>query len=77
MAKETSWNGVVLILVGVVLLAHTLDFVDFRDLIRFWPLLLIAIGVRMVLRERQKGSGNPSAPASGPPAASRPPPPAP
>jgi hypothetical protein len=40
--------GVVLILLGVVLLLHTLDLFDFERVARFWPVLLIALGVYLL-----------------------------
>jgi TM2 domain-containing membrane protein YozV len=36
--------GVALILLGTVLLLHTLDILDFDVFARYWPLLLIAAG---------------------------------
>ena len=56
-----------LIVIGIVFLLSNLDIVDIDALVRFWPLILIAVGVRLVIRDRDSGSG----PASGPP----PPPP--
>lgn len=67
MAEKGNWSGVVLILVGIAFLLANLDLVDFGELIRFWPLILIAVGLRMVIRDRRSGPG----PESGPP----PPPP--
>ncbi len=67
MAQRGNWTGAVLILIGIVFLLSNLDIVDIHEFIRFWPLVLIAVGVRLVIRDRNPGSG----PASGPP----PPPP--
>ena len=67
MAQRGNWTGAVLILIGIVLLLSNLDIVDIDELVRFWPLILIAAGLRLVIRDRDSGSG----PASGPP----PPPP--
>ena len=36
--------GIALILLGVLLLLHTLDLLDFEYVARFWPVLLIAAG---------------------------------
>ena len=63
MAKNGNWAGIVLILIGIVFLLSNLDIVDIDELVRFWPLILIAVGVRLVIRDRDSGSG----PASGPP----------
>lgn len=40
--------GVVLIVLGIVLLLHTLDVLDFRYVARYWPVLLIAAGAYML-----------------------------
>jgi Domain of unknown function (DUF5668)/B-box zinc finger len=36
--------GVALVLLGVVMLLYTLDLLDFERVIRYWPVLLIALG---------------------------------
>ena len=41
-------GAVVLIVLGVLLLMNTLDILDFRYLVRYWPVLLILIGVYML-----------------------------
>jgi len=40
--------GVILIGLGAVLLLHTLDLFDFERVARFWPILLIALGVYLL-----------------------------
>ena|ERR1017187_4154482 len=40
--------GVLLIGLGAVLLLHTLDLFDFERVTRFWPVLLIALGVYLL-----------------------------
>lgn len=37
-----------LIVLGVLLLLHTLDLLDFEKVVRYWPVLLIAVGVYML-----------------------------
>ena len=64
MARHDNWSGPILIAIGIVFLLSNLDLVDLGDLLRFWPLILIAVGARLVFRDRGSGSG----PASGPPA---------
>ena len=66
-AQRGNWTGAMLIVIGIVFLLSNLDIVAIDALVRFWPLILIAVGVRLVIRDRDSGSG----PASGPP----PPPP--
>lgn len=63
MAERSSGTGLVLIVIGVAFLLTNLGIVEYYDLVRFWPLILIAVGVRIVLRDRKSGSG----PASRPP----------
>lgn len=40
--------GVVLVILGVLLLLHTLDLFNFAYLTRYWPVLLIAAGVYLL-----------------------------
>lgn len=51
--SESSWGGITLIIIGALFLAHNLGYIHFWDLWEFWPLILIAIGVRLVLKRRQ------------------------
>ena len=41
-------GAVALIAVGVLLLLNTLNILSFRYIVRYWPVLLIAIGVYML-----------------------------
>jgi len=40
--------GIVLVLVGLFILFHNLGFVS-RDIIRFWPVLLILWGIKKLI----------------------------
>jgi hypothetical protein len=40
--------GIVLILLGIMLLLHTLDLLDFQYVARYWPVLLIVAGGYML-----------------------------
>lgn len=40
--------GVVLVVLGILLLLHTLNLFDFQYLARYWPVLLIAAGVYLL-----------------------------
>jgi hypothetical protein len=48
--KPSPAGGVVLIAVGVVFLLNTLGYWRVGDLVRFWPLLLVALGAYMLYR---------------------------
>jgi uncharacterized membrane protein len=41
--------GIVLVLVGLFILFHNLGFVS-RDIIRFWPVLLILWGIKKLIQ---------------------------
>jgi len=55
-------GAVLLILVGVLLLLNTTDIIPLERILRYWPVLLIALGVYL-LYSRLAGAG---APAGGP-----------
>lgn len=48
---------IAIIAVGVVFLLNNLDILHFHQIVRFWPLLLIVIGVYQ-LRQRLSGNGS-------------------
>lgn len=43
-------GGVVVIAVGVLMLLFTLEVLDFREAIRYWPILIIVLGVWQIYR---------------------------
>ena len=45
--RKIFW-GIVLVLVGLFILFHNLGFVG-RDIIRFWPVLLILWGIKKLV----------------------------
>ncbi len=54
--SELSW-GFLLIALGVIFLLDKLDIIDFGDFIStFWPVILIAIGIKLVLNKNTDGS---------------------
>jgi predicted membrane protein len=54
------WWGILLIGLGILFLLDTANVLNVRELIAtFWPLILVFIGVRMLIR-RQMGSGRAS-----------------
>ena len=40
--------GIVLVAMGILLLMHTLELLDFERVVRYWPVLLIAAGVYLL-----------------------------
>ncbi len=48
--RPSPAGGVVLIALGVVFLLNTLGYWRLGDLVRFWPVLLIAVGIFMLYR---------------------------
>lgn len=52
--------GIALVLVGILSFTNYMDLVDLREVWRFWPVLLIFIGVSSevdALRQRKEGGG--------------------
>ncbi len=47
-AHNAPAAGIALMLLGVLLLLHTLDLFDFERVVRYWPVLLIAAGVYLL-----------------------------
>jgi hypothetical protein len=50
--------GVVLIALGVIFLLQSLGFLRLNDLVRFWPLSLIAMGIYLLYRRVAENGGN-------------------
>jgi hypothetical protein len=60
--------AVALIVLGVILLLNTLGLLDFRYIVRYWPVLLIVLGVYMLwarLNPPENGGVPPREPQSG------------
>ncbi len=64
--KQLSIPGIILILIGVLFLLSTLNILEIGVLIRYlvdlWPVLLIAIGVKMVVESRRRAPSPPPPP---------------
>ncbi|MDQ6685827.1 MAG: DUF5668 domain-containing protein [Pseudomonadota bacterium] len=54
-----SWNGIILIIVGAVLLAANFGLLQWGWLQQWWPVLLIVVGVWTILAPR-RGDRRPS-----------------
>lgn len=49
---KRSWLGILLIVFGSILLLDSLGVMHFADVIhKFWPVLLIAFGLHLLLRK--------------------------
>lgn len=57
-------GGVVLIVLGLIFLGNELDWfhIRFRDIFRFWPVVLIAYGVYYLVRGTQRPPYEPTDP---------------
>lgn len=64
--RSNSAGPVILIGIGVLFLLDTLDVIEFRNVGRFWPVLLIVAGAYM-LYSRTVGASSAASPAQGPP----------
>jgi len=53
---KEMWGGIGLIVLGALYLLDTFDVFSFRGAQRFWPVVLIAAGVVLLLRSREKTS---------------------
>lgn len=49
-------SGVVLIVLGVLLLAHNLGLLEFAWLRQWWPLILIGVGVWSISQRKPRDS---------------------
>jgi Domain of unknown function (DUF5668) len=58
-SKERPLGPIILIVVGAIFLLNNFDLLPFYRIERFWPLVLVAIGVLM-LRNRLGGTGGAS-----------------
>ena len=64
--NRTPAGPILLIALGILFLLDTLHLVEFRDIARFWPLLLIVVGAAM-LYSRVSGLSSASPPPLPPP----------
>jgi len=57
--RQGRWlGGVILIVVGSIFLLANLDLIDrdtLHQLWKFWPLILIALGIRILVRDERCG----------------------
>jgi hypothetical protein len=54
---RSSGSAVALIVIGAVFLLNTLGVVELHQILRFWPLLLIGVGVNMLHSRISETSG--------------------
>lgn len=53
-SRHSIFNGVIVLLVGTMLLASTLDFIHTGFWEIFWPMIIILIGVKLILGSSHK-----------------------
>ena len=46
--------GAILVLIGTVLLLDKLDLVEFREVVKLWPVSLIGVGIYQLLEHNEK-----------------------
>ncbi len=51
--NKELWGGVAMLVLGVLFLVDNFDFLPLRDALRYWPVLLIAAGVLLILRHKE------------------------
>lgn len=59
MADNTPHDGslfsaIVVLLLGILFQLANLNLICYRDIARMWPLLLIAVGIRVVFKHSRK-----------------------
>ncbi|HTM51916.1 MAG TPA: DUF5668 domain-containing protein [Bryobacteraceae bacterium] len=47
-SRRSNTGAIALIVIGCAFLLNTLDVIELRQILRFWPLLLIGIGINML-----------------------------
>lgn len=64
MKNSNLIGGSILIVLGVIFLGNELDWfhIRFRDVFRFWPVILIAYGIYYLVRGTQSPPQNPENP---------------
>lgn len=50
---RVNTGGIVLIAIGVLLLLQNFGILNWGSLWKFWPLILVALGISMLLPKRQ------------------------
>jgi hypothetical protein len=56
--KDSPIWGAILIALGALFLLDQFGWIDFTEIFeKFWPLLIIALGIQILLRARRKGPG--------------------
>ncbi len=51
---EQKTSGAIVFIIGVALLTHTLGVIQWGNVFRFWPLILIMIGLSVIAKSRNK-----------------------
>jgi hypothetical protein len=64
--QQSYTGGLLLIVLGVVFLLNTLDILSLRQVLKFWPVLLIALGATMLYQRIRTDAGDRPGPDSSP-----------
>ena len=64
--QQSYTGGLLLIVLGVVFLLNTLDIISLRQVLKFWPVLLIALGATMLYQRIRTDSVDRSGPDASP-----------
>ncbi len=63
---RSSNAGLILIVLGLLFLLDNMGYIDFGDIMStYWPLILVLVGIRIILRHNRDESGRDSAKSAG------------
>jgi len=56
--EEISLFGsIIILIIGILFLLRNLNVLYFRDIVKLWPLFLIAVGIKLIFNYSKKGGG--------------------
>jgi TM2 domain-containing membrane protein YozV len=56
--QNTPAGAITLVVIGSLLLLNNMEIIRFRQVVRFWPVLLIGAGILMLINRRAEGGPN-------------------
>jgi hypothetical protein len=54
-SPSARFSGLILVLIGAIMLTFTVGPLEWEDFVRFWPVLLIVLGVIIMFKPRSGG----------------------